>query len=177
MRGKARIYKNYHLIKLETKTIMSKKVLITGATGNIASLAIPALIQNGLSVRAFVRNPKKAESLQKWGVEIFEGDLSNQEALNEAAKGMDAVLSITPAGPDAITQGNAITKAAKQAGVKHLVRLSAIKAAEDAPTENGRSHFQTDKEIIASGIPLLPEYYLNYQAKTFPILIHPKKFL
>lgn len=153
---------------------MSKKVLITGATGNIASLAIPALVQNGLSVRAFVRNPKKAENMQKLGVEIFEGDLSNQEALNEAAKGMDAVLSITPAGPDAITQGSAITKAAKQAGVKHLVRLSAIKAAEDAPTENGRSHFQTDKEIIASGIPytiLRPHFYMQNLFMSVPTIL------
>ena len=143
---------------------MSKKILITGATGNIASLAIPALIKNGLTVRAFVRDPKKAESLQKLGVEIFEGDLSDQEALNEAAKGLDAVLSITPAGPNAVAQGNAVTKAAKQADVKHLIRLSAIKAAEDAPTENGRSHFQTDKEIIASGIPytiVRPHFFMQ----------------
>lgn len=43
---------------------MSKKVLITGATGNIASLAIPALIGNGVTVRAFVRNAQKAKSIK-----------------------------------------------------------------------------------------------------------------
>ncbi len=153
---------------------MSKKVLITGATGNIATLAIPSLIENGLSVRAFVRNAQKAEGLKKGGVEIFEGDLSNQQAIHAAAEGMDAVLSITPAGPEAVAQGNAVTQAAKAAGIKHLVRLSAIKAAEDAPTENGRSHFQTDKEITASGIPytiLRPHFFMQNLLMSVPTIL------
>lgn len=153
---------------------MSKKVLITGATGNIATLVIPALIENGITVRAFVRNAKKTESLKKLGVEIFVGDLSDQQLINEAAKGMDAVLSLTAAGPDAVAQASAITKAAKRADVKHLVRMSAIKAAEDAPTENGRSHFQTDKEIIASGIPytiIRPHFFMQNLFMSVPTIL------
>jgi uncharacterized protein YbjT (DUF2867 family) len=153
---------------------MSKKVLITGATGNIATLVIPALIENGITVRAFVRNAKKAESLEKLGVEIFTGDLSDQQSINEAAKGMDAVLSITAAGPNAIPQASAITKAAQQAGVKHLVRMSAIKAAEDAPTENGRSHFKSDKEIMDSGIAytiLRPHFFMQNLFMSVPTIL------
>ena len=153
---------------------MSKKVLITGATGNIATLVIPALIANGLTVRAFVRNAQKAEGLKKSGVEIFEGDLSNQQSINEAARGMDAVLSLTAAGTQAVAQASAVTKAAKGAGVKHLVRLSAIKAAEDAPTENGRFHFQTDQEIIASGIPytiLRPHFFMQNLFISVPTIL------
>lgn len=153
---------------------MSKKVLITGATGNIATLAIPSLIENGVSVRAFVRNAQKAETLKKLGVEIFQGDLSNQQSVNEAAEGMDAVLSLTAAGMQAVAQASAITKAAKGAGVKHLVRLSAIKAAEDAPTENGRFHFQTENEIIASGIPytiLRPHFFMQNLFMSVPTIL------
>ncbi len=153
---------------------MSKKVLITGATGNIATLVIPALIANGLTVRAFVRNAQKAEGLKKSGVEIFEGDLSNQQSINEAARGMDAVLSLTAAGTQAVAQASAVTKAAKGAGVKHLVRLSAIKAAEDAPTENGRFHFQTDQEIIASRIPytiLRPHFFMQNLFISVPTIL------
>ncbi|MEJ7828297.1 MAG: SDR family oxidoreductase [Segetibacter sp.] len=140
----------------------------------MASLAIPLLIENGLSVRAFVRNAKKAESLDKLGVEIFVGDLSGQQSINEAAKGMDAVLSLTPAGPNAPAQASAITEATKQAGVKHLIRLSAIKAAEDAPTENGRFHFQSDKEIIASGVPytiLRPHFFMQNLFMSVPTIL------
>lgn len=153
---------------------MSKKVLITGATGNIARLAIPALIENGLSVRAFVRDAEKAENLKKIGAEIFEGDLSDQEAINEATQGIDAVLSITAAGPNSVAQAACITKAAKGAGVKHLVRISAIKAAEDAPTANGRLHFQTEKDIIASGIPytiLRPHFFMQNLFMSVPTIL------
>lgn len=153
---------------------MSKKILLTGATGNIATLAIPELIKNGLHVRAFVRNAAKAESLKTMGVEIFVGDLNNQQSISEAAEGVDAVLSLTAAGPDAIAQASAITKSAKAAGVKHLVRLSAIKAAEDAPTENGRSHFQTDREIISSGIPytiLRPHFFMQNLFMSVPTIM------
>jgi uncharacterized protein YbjT (DUF2867 family) len=65
---------------------------------------------------------------------------------------MDAVFSLTIANPDADKQGIAITAAAKHAGVKHIVRNSAIGAAADAPTENGKLHFATDEDIKASGL-------------------------
>jgi uncharacterized protein YbjT (DUF2867 family) len=42
--------------------------------------------------------------------------------------------------------------AAKQAGVKHVVRLSAIGAAHDAPTRNGRLHALSDAELAHSGL-------------------------
>lgn len=143
---------------------MSKKVLVTGATGNIASLVIPQLIEKGVSVRAFVRNVSKAEKWKKMGVEIVEGEFSSADQLNEATKGMDVVLSITPPSEDAFENASAITRAAKNNGVKHLIRISAIGAAADAPTENGKLHYKTDEDIKAAGIPytiLRPQFYMQ----------------
>ena len=84
---------------------MIKKVLITGATGNIGSYAIPQLIKEGVSVRAYVHNKAHAEKINLQGVEIIEGDYLNNEALEKAAKGTDAVVSITAANPDAVATG------------------------------------------------------------------------
>lgn len=133
---------------------MSKKILITGATGSVAGLTIQSILAKNkdVSLRAYVRNPEKAESLKNLGIELVQGDFENQDALNKAAEGMDAVFSLTIANPDADKQGIAITTAAKHAGVKHLVRNSAIGAAADAPTENGKLHFATDEDIKASGV-------------------------
>ena len=153
---------------------MSKKVLITGATGNIASLVIPQLIEKGIDVRAFVHNASKAEKLKAEGVEIVEGDFSSAEKLNEAIKGVDVVLSITPPAADAFAQAAAITKAAKENGVKHLIRISAIGAAENAPTDNGRIHHKTDEDIIASGIPytiLRPNFYMQNVFMSVPTIL------
>jgi uncharacterized protein YbjT (DUF2867 family) len=133
---------------------MSKKILITGATGSVAGLTIQSILAKNkdVSLRAYVRNPEKAAKLKDLGIELVQGDFENQDALNKAAEEMDAVFSLTIANPDADKQGIAITEAAKQAGVKHIVRNSAIGAAADAPTENGKLHFATDEDIIASGL-------------------------
>ena len=143
---------------------MSKTILVTGATGNIAGLVIPALIEGGASVRAYVRNPEKAKNLKEMGAELFEGDFENQEALNKAAEGVDAILAITAPNALAVEQGRVILNAARNAGNPYVVRISAIGAAHDAPTENGRLHIVSDEELIASGLPytiLRPHFFMQ----------------
>lgn len=143
---------------------MSKKILVTGATGNIARGVIPALVQGGASVRAYVRAPAKASNLEKMGVELAHGDFSKRDALNRAAEGVDAILAITPAGPDAAVQGEAVLNAALNSGSPYYVRISAIGAAPDAPTENGRLHYQSDELLISSGLPytiLRPHFFMQ----------------
>lgn len=143
---------------------MNKKILVTGATGNIAGFVIPQLLQAGATVHAYVRDTNKAAHLVEIGAKLFEGDFSNQEALNKAAEGVDSILAITPAGPDAVTQGEVVLKAALHSGSPYYVRLSAIGASQDAPTENGRLHFHTDQAVIKSGLTytiLRPHYFMQ----------------
>ena len=143
---------------------MSSKILVTGATGNIAGGVIPGLIQGGASVRAYVRDLEKASGLAEMGVELAQGDFSNQEALNTAAQGVDTVLAITPANPDAVAQGNALLEAALNSGSPYYVRISAIGAAPDAPTANGRLHHQSDEALISSGLSytiLRPHFFMQ----------------
>lgn len=143
---------------------MNNTVLVTGATGNIGSLVIPELVKRDVSVRAYVRDTAKASPLSEQGVTLFEGDFSDQQALNRAAAGVDAILAITPANPKAVEQGEVILKAARNAGTPYYVRISAIGAAPDAPTANGRLHYQSDQALIASGLPftiLRPHFFMQ----------------
>jgi len=143
---------------------MKNTVLVTGATGSIGSLLIPELVKSGVSVHAFVRNATKAAHLSAQGVILFEGEFSDQQALNRATEGVDAVLAITPANPLAVEQGEAILKAALNAGTPYYLRISAIGAASDAPTANGRFHYQSDQTLIASGLPytiLRPHFFMQ----------------
>lgn len=143
---------------------MDRKVLITGASGNVASGMLPQLVKQGVAVKAYVRDAAKGEKLKAMGVEPVVGDFLDLAKLETAAQGMDAVVSITPPGPAAVEQASVITQATKRAGVGHIIRLSAIGAAADAPTDNGRLHFMTDSEIIASGIPytiLRPNFFMQ----------------
>ncbi len=143
---------------------MSKKILVTGATGNIAGFTIPQIIDGGATIHAYVRNADKASHLAELGAILFEGDFSDQEALNRAAEGVDAVLAITPAGPEAIEQGKVVLSAALNSGSPYYVRLSAIGAAPDAPTENGRLHYESDKAVMESGLRytiLRPHFFMQ----------------
>ena len=143
---------------------MENTILVTGATGNIGSYVIPQLLEAGATVRALVRDISKASDLTEAGVTLYQGDFSDQETVNHAASDVDAILAITPAGPEAVSQGKVLLNAAKNSGSPYYVRLSAIGAAPDAPTENGRLHFQSDDALIKSGLPytiLRPHYFMQ----------------
>ncbi len=80
----------------------SKKVLITGAGGFIASHLVECLVQEGAQVRAFVRyNSRNDMGMLKWiapevfsQVEIIQGDLRDNEAVRRAVRGVDTVFHL-----------------------------------------------------------------------------------
>ncbi len=131
---------------------MSKTILITGATGNISSEIIAKLKGSGHRLSALVRNPEKAAALEQQGVKVHGGDLEKPWTLGPAFAGADTVWILTPPGPRAPEQSSNALWAARQGGAKHVVRMSAINAAYNAPTINSRMHALSDAELAASGI-------------------------
>jgi uncharacterized protein YbjT (DUF2867 family) len=143
---------------------MTKTILVTGATGNISSGIIAHLQGSAYRLLALVRNPEKAEELKRQGVELRVGDLEKPWTLGSAFAGADIVWILAPPGPRAPEQCSNALWAAKQAGAKHVVRLSAIGAAHTAPTINSRLHALSDAELVGSGIPftiLKPHYFMQ----------------
>jgi NAD(P)H dehydrogenase (quinone) len=144
---------------------MSRNVLVTGATGtNGNQLATRLAARDDLAVRAFVRDPAKAADLAAAGVDLATGTFEDGAAVRAAVEGIDVMVLITAPNPDANVQAGIAIDAAKAAGVDKIVRLSAIKAAVDGPTDNTRLHGQTDKAIIASGLTyviLRPHYFMQ----------------
>lgn len=66
--------------------------LITGATGFVGSHVAEALAARGDAVRALVREGSDTALLEKLGVKLVRGDLTNAEALVRAADGVDVVV-------------------------------------------------------------------------------------
>jgi uncharacterized protein YbjT (DUF2867 family) len=140
-------------------------VLVTGGTGKVGSQALKSLLATKtLKVRALVRNPAKAQWIADMGGELVEGDLDDIAAVNRAMVDVQTLVLITPAGARAAeTAGKAIASA-KRAGVQKIVRLSAIKASEDGPTDNSRQHGITERLIRESGMRyvfLRPNYFMQ----------------
>lgn len=139
-------------------------VLVIGATGQIGRALVERLQQDGVPVRAYVRNRKRAAATLGDQVELAKGDLNDAPALAAAMQGVTKLFLNSAASPDMIAlQGNAID-VAKRAGVGHIVAISTIGAAEDAPTHIGRWHAAIDAQLAASGIPytiLQPQLFVQ----------------
>ena len=54
-------------------------ILVTGATGNIGSGLVPALVGAGQTIKAVVRDEAKVQPLKELGVEVVVGDLNSPE--------------------------------------------------------------------------------------------------
>ncbi|MFP3501636.1 SDR family oxidoreductase [Burkholderia sp. SIMBA_062] len=143
---------------------MRQKILVTGATSTISTAVIELLASADCDIRALVRNASKAGALRALGAELAVGDLEKPRTLNQAFAGIDTVFMLTPPGPRAPEQSSNALWAARQAGVRRIVRLSAFGAAHDAPTINSRLHALSDSELIASGITytlLKPHFFMQ----------------
>src|SRR5215510_16303072 len=104
--------------------------LITGATGHIGSKVVERLLQYGERPRVFVRDAQKARSRFGDEINVFVGDFENAESLKPALAGVDAVFLINT-GPEIAQRDGTAAKLAKAAGVKHVVKLSALSAAQE----------------------------------------------
>ncbi|WP_214318988.1 SDR family oxidoreductase [Nonomuraea sediminis] len=122
-------------------------ILITGANGNVSGAVLRSL-PDSADVRVLVRDAAKAPA----GHQVVVGDLDDPRSLVEAFQGVDTLWLLTAMGPQAPHASSNAVWAAKQAGVSHVVRLSAIGAGHDAPTRNGRLHALSDNELQASGL-------------------------
>jgi nucleoside-diphosphate-sugar epimerase len=70
----------------------AKRVLVTGGGGFLGSAVVKLLVQRGDKVRSFSR--KRYPELEKLGVEQFQGDLADREAVMRAVVGMETVFHV-----------------------------------------------------------------------------------
>jgi len=107
---------------------LKRRVLVTGAAGNIGRAVVPMLRQRGHFVRGFDRQPCPDDG------ECIMGDLTDADAVRRAVEGCDAVVHLAAnprpiatfedlLGPNVIGLHH-VVDASRQAGVKRLVLAS-----------------------------------------------------
>ncbi|MGH7259306.1 MAG: NmrA/HSCARG family protein [Nitrospiraceae bacterium] len=150
---------------METQTMT---VLVTGATGQQGGAVAKALLTKGQKIRVMTRNPEKAAALAKAGVEVVQGDLTNQAILQMALRGVHGVFAMsTPfeAGMDAeVRQGIMMADAAKQADIAHYVYTSVGSAHRNTGIPHFDSKWKVEQYIRQIGLPatiLRPVWFME----------------
>jgi uncharacterized protein YbjT (DUF2867 family) len=124
-------------------------VLVTGATGNVGSAVVRALVERGEPVRAFVRDPSRLPG----GVEAAVGDFADPVALDRALDGVDRVFLSSGDGPQKVAHESAVIRAAAAAGVALIVKASTWGAQAGSPLPGLDWNGRIEDHLRASGVP------------------------
>jgi NAD(P)H dehydrogenase (quinone) len=131
---------------------MSNRIVVTGATGTIGRRTSEGLLGKRANVTVLVRDAAKGAPFAERGARVVVGSFEDRRALAEAFADADTVVSITPSSVHAGEQTSRVFAAAKESGVRKIVRISAVKANPEGPTDNTRQHGRTEAELAASGM-------------------------
>lgn len=155
-----------------------KLVLVTGATGQQGGAIARELLAKGYQVRAMTRNPDsdKAKALKAAGAEIVKGDLDDAASVKAALKGCwgaYAVQNTWEAGVEGEErQGKAFAKAAKEAGIQHLVYSSVGSAHRNTGVPHFDNKFRVEQTIRELGFPsfviIRPVFFMENMKTFFP---------
>ena len=137
-------------------------ITIYGGSGFIGRHVVRAIAKTGARMRVAVRRPELAGHLQPLGgvgqINAVQANVRYPESLLAAAQGADAVVNLVgilfPTGKQtfkAVQDEGArhVAEAARAAGAKALVHLSAIGASADAPSVYARTKAEGEAAVKA----------------------------
>ncbi len=130
-------------------------IVVTGATGQLGKLVIEQLLETvpAEHIAAVVRDPQKARVFAERGVQVRQADYSQPESLVAAFTSAEKVLLVSSSEVGhRVPQHQAVTDAARAAGVKLLAYTSILNADTSTLLLAGE-HQATEAYIRASGVP------------------------
>lgn len=148
-------------------------ILLTGVTGKTGGATAAALIEMGVPFRALVRDAQKAAALQDAGVELVVGDAGDADVVRKALEGCDKAGLILPNFKEQEEIEMQFADLCKEAGVRHLVKLSSLEAMAEAKSPIPAFHWRVEEHIRASGLDwtmIKPNFFMdNFLAGAFTI--------
>lgn len=139
---------------------MMNKILVTGATGQLGYEVVKSLLSrtDASHIAALVRNPEneKAVDIAAQGVELRQADYDDYHSLVKAFQGIDKLYFVS--GNDIsrrIPQHENVVKAAKEAGIKHIIYTSFERKNETDTSPIAavaKGHLKTEELLKSSGL-------------------------
>lgn len=138
-------------------------VTVFGGTGFVGRHTVRALAKAGWRIRVAVRYPNKGFFLPPMGtvgqIALVKCNVREAEQVAEAVRGADAVINLTgvlvSSGEQSfeamhVEAAETVAKAAKEAGAKTLVQVSAIGADKDAASKYAASKGEGEERVRAA---------------------------
>ena len=127
-------------------------ILVTGAGGTIGRELVGLLHASGQPFRAMARNPEETKLAKLPGEVWRQGDFAAPDSLHSALDGIDSLFLLCGAQPRMdVLEINAI-KAASQAGVDRIVKISVPNAAVGGAAALQRLHGRVEAVIRDSAL-------------------------
>ncbi|GAB3276758.1 complex I NDUFA9 subunit family protein [Sinomonas notoginsengisoli] len=136
-------------------------ILIVGGTGRLGRELVEQLARAGEAVRTLSRGASQPIPETHDGVERLRGDLASRADCDRAVKGADQMVFAAsgfglPKGgdPRSVDRDGAvrIVQAVAESGVRHVIMMSMVGAAPDAPIEFLRMKFEAEEAVKSSGM-------------------------
>ena len=146
-------------------------ILVTGATGTVGRALVRHLSERGAAFKAMVRKDADRDTLEHAGVAAVMADYADPARLSEAMAGIEQVYLIGPADPPHVSHEGAVIDAARQAGVRRIVKQSAMAAHDMSACTFKRWNGMVERQLMQSGLAytiLRPtgfmQNFVNYDA-------------
>lgn len=169
-------------------------ILVTGASGYIASRLIPQLLERGYPIRALARQPQRL-SKRDWfsKVEMVQGDVTAPLTLAPALQGVHTAYYLI----HNMSSGHGYTereleaarnfaRAAESAGVRHIIYLGGLADPEQHIAPHMRSRIETGAALRQGSVPVtefragvitgsgsISFEMIRFMAELFPIIPAP----
>ena len=141
---------------------MDKIILVTGATGYIASRLIPRLLDHGYRVRCLARDPLRLQG-RAWSryVDVVQGDVMTSSTLGPALDGVHTAYYLVhnmSYGRGYIERelrsARLFAAAAEEAGLEHIIYLGGLADPDGQIAPHMRSRIETGRVLREGSVPV-----------------------
>lgn len=146
---------------------MARRVLVSGATGTVGGAVMRHMKQDAdrgsVELVGAARSEAGAAKLRRDGFDSVPFDFDDPTTLRPALRGVDSVFLLTGYSVDMLVHSKRVLDAAKAEGVRHIVHLGAL-AAADTPHAHFAWHQLVERAIEGMGFEwthLHPNFFMD----------------